>query len=433
MQADPRQADDQSVRARIWADRDWVPLAQAIVEKSCPVFGLDQKGTGRLTMAVEEVLMHLARTAKNTEICLDIQPGGWYVAVRLSFYADPSDLWAMNLTAVPMKEDTPDLDHLGLVLASRMTDRFDLTVQAGRVLLTLRRDLPYPTVTAEPGQRIIPKGPLTIISDPDPDLIKAACIRALGLYRPEQLHHSFFKPGKLADMVARGDMAMAVALTKALEPAGAVCWQGNSGITFFGPYAFDQTMESARLLINHLIQRVARTGAKGMFSGRATQDLPPGDFESLGTYGPGNKTTETRVWYRHLGEDPGTSVWSHPDLIPFLEKTYQALWLMRQIRPTQNLGEQHPERSVLSARLRPEASEALLVPLVGGRDMAGCLADHVAALQAEGLDRILFQTDLSSGWQAALGRAALDAGFTPKLVLPYGGKSDILVFQYESV
>ena len=427
------QISDRNIFARLWASRQWVSLAQAIVGKSCPVFGLDTKGTDRLTMAVEEVFMHLTQTAGETEIRLEIIPGGWHVTARLTFCADPSDLWAMNLTTAPLDGDEPDFDHLGLVLASRMVDRFDLNVEGGQVHLTLRRDLPYPTVTASPEPRITPKGPLTIVSDPDQDLIKAACIRAVGLYKPEQLHQSFFAPGKLADMVIQGDMTMAVALTPTSEPAGAVCWQGKSGIRFFGPYAFDQTRQSAKPLMDHLIQRVVRTGAKGIFSGCATEDLPPGDFETLGTYGPGVKTGETLVWYRSLGEDSGTSVWSHPTLVSFLEKSYQDLWLMRQITPTQDLGEQHPARSVLSARFRPDASEVLLVPLVGGWDMTACLKNHVSILGAEGYDRILFRTDLSTGWQAALGKAALDAGFTPKLVLPYGGKSDILVFQHEGI
>ncbi len=424
---------DQIIRARFWADIDWIPLAQAVVEKSGPVFGLDRAGTDRLTIAVEEVVMHLARISPGIDIHLQIIPGGWHVAAALSFAADPSGLWAMNLTAAPVKGDDPDLDHLGLVLASRLVDRFDLNLEGSQVHLTLRKDLYYPQVTPVPGQRISPRGRLTLMADPDPDLIKAACIQALGLYRPEHLHQAFSTPGKLADMVARGDIAMAVALTPTSELAGAICWQGRSGITFFGPYAFDQDRASARRLMDFLMGQVARTDASALVSGRATPDLPSGDFESLGTYGSGAKTLETPVWYRHLGEDPGTSVWSHPDLFPFVEKAYKALWLMRRIRTVTDLGEQRPERSVLSARLRPEVSEALLTPLVGGRDMAACLKCHVDTLRNEGYDRILFQTDLGSGWQAALAGPALDTGFKPRLVVPHGGRSDLLVFQHDPI
>lgn len=179
-----------------------------------------------------------------------------------------------------------------------------------------------------------------------------------------------------------------------------------------------------------MIQRAARTEALGLFSGRATADLPQSDFECLGYL---DKDKAVKIWYRHLGEDPGAVVWSHPDLIPFLEAQYQSLILMRQIRPVQDMGEAIPDRSVLSTRLSPRLSEATLMPLVGGKDMGGCLANHVQTLKAEGYTSILLLIDLAQGWQASLAGPAMDKGFTPKMILPYGGSSDQVVFQYDDL
>jgi hypothetical protein len=106
---------------------------------------------------------------------------------------------------------------------------------------------------------------------------------------------------------------------------------------------------------------------------------------------------------------------------------------MRQVRPVQNLGENLPDRSVISSRLRPRLSEAVLTPLVGGEDMAGCLAHHLRTLKSEGYRTILFQLDLAYGWQAALAGAAGENGFRPRMVLPYGGTSDMVVFQYDAI
>lgn len=427
------QQNEQNVSARIWAGRDWVPLAQAVVENSCPVFGLDKKSTSRLTMAVEEIVMHLADTAPGTAIHLEIIPGGWHVRARLSFSTDPSGLWAMNLCAGARVSEDPEFSHLGLVLASRMTDRFSIRLKGGGIELTLRQDLFYPPVETKPGKALVQKGALSIDPDPDPSLVKEACIRAAGLYAPRDLHQTFFKPGKLADMVARQDMTMAVALASSGEVAGAVCWQAGAGrsLRFFGPYTFETGGRCAALLTEHLIQRAARTSALGLFSGRATLDLPRTDFECLGSLDVAHG--EMKIWYRHLGEDPGTSVWSHPDLVPFLEKQYRSLVLMRQIRPTEDMGEALPDRSVISTRLRPRLSEAVLMPLVGGRDMAGCLANHVSTLTGEGYTTILLQLDLAQGWQAALAGIALNSGFNPRLVLPYGGTSDLVVFQHDAL
>ncbi len=109
--------DHQTISVKIWAGLEWVPLAQAVVEKSCPVFGLDREQTTRLTVAVEEIVAHLAETTAGTAICLDMIPGGWQVTASLSFAADPSDLWAMNLYAKPDLSGDQDLGSLGLVLA----------------------------------------------------------------------------------------------------------------------------------------------------------------------------------------------------------------------------------------------------------------------------------------------------------------------------
>lgn len=428
---------DQTVSIRIWASRDWIPLAQAVVEKSCPLFGLDIDRITRLTIAVEEIVMYLADTAPGTEVALELVPGGWQVTASLSFCADHSDLWAMNLYAKPDVAGDPDLRSLGLVLASRMTDRFSIRLEGGMVTLLLHQDLFYPSMEPVSGERLGQQGELTIESDPDSALVKESCIRAMGIYPARYLHHAFFKPGKLADMVDNKDLVMAVALTSTGEPAGTICWQGrfDSSLSFFGPYTFEQGSRCAALLTEHLIQRTARTRARGLFSGRATPELPKTDFEYLGSYGllSDGESKALKVWYRHLGEDPGTSIWSHPDLVPFLEETYQRLVLMRHIRTTRELGETLPDRSVLSARLRPELSEALLVPMVGGADMAACLLGHVQTLEEEGYTHIFFQLDLASGWQASLAGAAFKTGFKPRLVLPYGGKSDLVVFQYDPI
>lgn len=422
-----------AVSVTIWAGTEWVPLAQAFIEKSCPVFGLDREQVLRLTMAVEEVVVRLAETSPGSAVSLNLVPGGWHVRAELSFAADPSDLWAMNLCAGSGVARDQDMAHLGLVLASRMVSRFSIRFSGRTVRLSLRQDLSYPVVDPEPIEPLPQKGGLSIDPDPDPDLVKTACLKALGRYPADSLHQSFFTPGKLADMVAQKDMNMALALTEANEPAGAVCWLNPSadGLFFFGPYTFEEGDRCAQLLSRHLIEQAARTSAKGMFSARATKDLPRTDFECLGHLGGGQ--AGQKIWYRHLGEDAGTTVWSHPDLIPFLKKNYQDLVLMREIREIRDLGETIPDRSVLSSRLRHRLSEAVLVPLVGGRDMKDCLADHVRVLRAEGYERIFFHMDLGWGWQAALAEAVAGTGFVPRLVLPYGGRSDMVVFEHEQI
>jgi len=127
----------------------------------------------------------------------------------------------------------------------------------------------------------------------------------------------------------------------------------------------------------------------------------------------------------------GASVWAHPSMVDFLEEVYREHVLMRDIRETDGQGETLPERSVFSARLQPELSKARLLPMVLGADADECVKHHVAKLSEENYTNIFFRLDLAYGWQAVLGGILMENGFVPKLVLPYGGKSDVVVFQYE--
>ena len=55
----------------------------------------------------------------------------------------------------------------------------------------------------------------------------------------------------------------------------------------------------------------------------------------------------------------------------------------------------------------------------------------MAAIRGKGIHRILYYMDLSRPWEAALADDLLQAGFVPRLVLPHGGQSDMVVWQHE--
>jgi hypothetical protein len=131
-----------------------------------------------------------------------------------------------------------------------------------------------------------------------------------------------------------------------------------------------------------------------------------------------------------LREDFGASVWAHGDLIPYLEKKYDEHVVMRTIRPTADMGERVVDASVFSTRLSRELSEVVLRPMLNGNDNAVNLKRHVETLCTEGFKNIFFFIDLSLGWQAALGADLLANNFIPALLLPHGGQSDVVMFQY---
>jgi hypothetical protein len=58
------------------------------------------------------------------------------------------------------------------------------------------------------------------------------------------------------------------------------------------------------------------------------------------------------------------------------------------------------------------------------------LATHVAAFRRKGIGTILYTMDLAVPWEAALAGDLIQAGFAPVAVLPQGGQSDKVIWQY---
>lgn len=426
---------DQSISLKLLADARFIPLVQGVVEQSSTVFGLERDKALRLTMASEELVSHLAETAGGTAIDLTVSAGGWCVMADFSFVADPSDLWAMNLVANEDVGAGKSMDHLGLLLAARMSDGFTIRLDGKVIHLELRQALGYPEIEPHPSVRNVAKGAVAVVENPESALIKEACAQVLNHYPAHLVHEAFFTPGKVVDMAVQGDLDVVVAVDETGALAGMISWRSPSvsSVSFSGPYVFVDGSNVAEVLETHLLNTVARTKAVSLFSDLGTDDLITQNFEELGQLDfvqPDGGMTSLDVWFRHLREDTGAAVWAHPAMSDFLGAAYDRLVLMRTVRETGGAGETLPDRSVLSARLRPELKEATLSPMVAGADMDTVVAHHVETLGKDGYRNIFFHLDLAYGWQAALGGVLMDNGFEPKLILPYAGKSDVVVFQH---
>jgi hypothetical protein len=165
----------------------------------------------------------------------------------------------------------------------------------------------------------------------------------------------------------------------------------------------------------------------------ATPELPKGYFESLGTidlFGPDGTSRPWSIFYRQLQEDLGCQVWSHPDLEAFLRTEYGRLFFGREIFLTRHEGEVRPSHSVFSVQFDRSHYQATLRAIWDGKDTVDNLSEHVKVLKAEGLPNIFFEIDLSKAWQAALTPALLKNRFRPRILLPYAGEGDVVVFQY---
>ena len=54
---------------------------------------------------------------------------------------------------------------------------------------------------------------------------------------------------------------------------------------------------------------------------------------------------------------------------------------------------------------------------------------HLRLLQREQIKNVFFELDLGQGGQADFAVPSLNNGFSPRIIIPYGGTGDLLVLQ----
>lgn len=426
---------DQAISVTIPADVAWVPLVQAAAENGTGVFALASDKALRLTMAVEELLVHLAEALPGEAVTFTIRPGSTYVAVDAEFASVGIDLSVLNITSSPGDSGQDVFATMPLLLASRMTDGFHVESLPGKTRITLQVDRVYPEIDVQTVERRDVRGDLLIVPASEPAVIREACIAAHGLYPARQLPVWLRTPGRVADMAAAGEIDILLALDASNAVCGMVCWEmpSDQSAAFYGPYTFTGDTSVPGLLMEAMVVALGRTSAKIVYSNVATGDASQYGFELLGEVeysSPDGSSAPLPVWFRELREDFGASVRVHADIVPFLEEQYERHVLMRDIRITEDMGERVAGKSVFSTRLSRELREAVLKPVLNGADTAENLRRHVDALRAENFRNIFFNVDLSSGWQGALCGDLLATGFIPALLLPHGGQSDVVMFRY---
>jgi len=401
--------------------------------------GLGKRESMRFQLVLEEFFTYLVPVVNDSCAIQTVLTGKPYqVCASLHFQASGLCLGALNASCTTSLDGSGEAtDDLGLILAGRVADRFRLT-RDGDTSFTLHAevDKAYPVATAPPST-VTFKPPYRAGLEHDPNRLMHAAALAAARYPAWHCPASFQTPGKFADLVRAGQFTCVLALDEASHPAGLLCWarSGEKGLSFSGPFVFspqEDAPQVARLLADAFLAAVAREKVEIVFSERATQDTPDGYFETLGTltrYAEDDQT-EQPVLYRHLREDMGETVWADPALEDFLRGVYDRLAMCRDVLPVHHAGVFERKRSLFSTSMDKDKGLAVLRPLLDGEDMAANLAGHVRVLSDKGFLNILLYMDLSQAWEASLAGPVMDAGFKPRLVLPFAGRSDMAVFQY---
>lgn len=427
------------VTLNLRADLVFLPVATSFVEKAAAAFGMDEPAALSLTLATEEVFAYLCDVvAAGKDVQLRCRGAGYYVDQEFLFESRGFNMRAFNLTCSATMDDQACMEETGLLIASRMVDRFQFLEEGKSLRLILTKEKSYPSVADLP----VPDAKLMetfSIRPPDVEELKALVHLAHGYYSSPVIPESFSYPGKIVDMVACGEYQSAIAADNAGHIGGGIVWRwtGAGPVELYGPYVFNQPPDSGmgQALVDFCLGAIARIGAIGVISRRPTPEFPTEYFESLGSLLIGHKKTarlETISYYRHLEEDLGLSVWAHNSINMFLTGAYQRLAFAREIKPVTSEGESLSSFSVLSTEFDRGAGQVTLRPIWWGNDSEMILTTHVEMLLKEDLDNILFEMDLGKSWHCYFTPALFNCGFEPRLVLPYAGQGDLVIFQHRT-
>lgn len=441
-----KQQPRRQARLTIVDDLAFLPTVQTFIESTALAFGLGQTEALALTLAGEEIFNYLCTHVKpGAEVEISGYEGGYYAALNFILPIRNLAMRSFNLTATINIDDENSLDEMGLLLASRMVDQLQINQNNnGRLQLLLRKEKSYPKTA------ITDRAPFTPPTDnfstvtPDAEELKFFISESHHYTSPELLPLEFYYPGKIVDMVKAGDYRAAIVRDSAGRIGGGIIWYWSSTkmVECYGPFILaDDTTPSispelhqtmAEALLEHCLNAIARSPAVGLLNRSPNPNLPQHHFETLGTvleYHNTTPPTETPALFRQMQEDPGAIAWIDPDFEPFLRSEYQRLTLPRKIRLTSDSGETRAEFSVLATEFDRARQKVTLRPLWAGNDMVKNIADHLTLFTREGLANIFFIIDLGQSWQATFTPALRENGFSPRLLLPHGGKGDLLILQ----
>ncbi len=423
---------------QVSADPVFVPVVSSFAGEMAAALGLGKLEALGFTLAAEEVFSHLCGVVPHSAGWIEIGCSGGRHFVRMDFVFSETDLdmQAFNITANLSLDDDSDMQQMGLLLASRSVDRFHVERETGRRLrLSLIKDKTYPVVrAAQPFP--VPAVDSFSVREPNAGELKVFAELVQTYYRDRGFPEVFNTPGKLVDMVEGAEYRAAVAVGPQGAIAGGTYWHetGARAVECFGPYLFNQDRGSgiAAALLESCIGAVARGPALVLLNCFPTAEFPREDFEYLGSvlcHQEDGTSVRRDAWARLLHEDLGSVVWVHPELDGFLRAEYDRLVFPREIRRMARQGETGSRHSVLLCTFDRSRGSVTLRPVLAGEDFESVLGDHLALFRKEGIRDVFFAMDLGREWEPELTPGLLKMGFKPRMVLPYAGTADLVLFQ----
>ncbi|MFH1139183.1 MAG: ATP-binding protein [Pseudomonadota bacterium] len=419
---------------------EYLRLVASFTENAALLFGLTAKQAQSVSLAAEEVFMHAVNFAPQAgPMEIRAEKGPYYAKYEFIFPAGALKLSSFNITATISPEDQESLDSMGLLLASRLVDLYEFeNLPGGRARLTLIKEKTYSP--ADPSARLVARALASwSIRPPEEQSETRLLVNLVNRFYSDRDFADFMRfPGRVADMIQGGECRAALAVGPTGLIGGGLLWRtrGPRTVEFYGPYLVGQPEKStmAEELLDFCLQDLARTNCLGLIGRFVPKALPPGYFQKLGVLDildPSGAWNAREANFRLLNEDLGGLVWCHPDLTAYLEKEYERLALPREIQPLKKDVRSEAGASVISSQLNQTRKSVNLRPALSGKDIEKNLKAHLDLFKHEGVRMVFFEMDLGSAWQSEFTPALLAGGFKPRVILPYAGQKDIVVFQLE--
>ncbi len=435
-----QQKNPPPISLNTYAEKRFLSLVLAVVENGCHALGAQKGETLRLVLSSEEIFSHLSSILPpKTPLRLNVSSALFYDQVEMAIPVGDIDLKALNLTAGLSPDRESDLEEMGLMIAARSVDFLHVERgDDGGMVFRIIKERSYPKPDTIPDLKLPREGEPLSVRAATPQALKDFSYLLQKHYAAERFPEAFGYPGKLVDMVKSGAYGALTAQDGTGAVGGGVIWRALNPrmVECFGPYVFvEEDREGLiRDLLDGVVSKIARTSVLGLINRYNPGEMPPGYFEELGTvkdYSKSPEGVDYPYFYRLLEEDLGSKVWAGSEIEPFLAETYQRLVLPREIIVIRDVGEHHPEHSVISAEFEHPQKRVRLRPLWLGKDMAQNLSRHVDAFRKEGISNVLFELDLGISEHALWIPALTEQHFIPRVVLPYAGKGDLVIFQYD--
>lgn len=423
----------------ITARTDYIQVVTQFVESAAAVFGMKKDEILKLNLATEEIFLYLSNMVCPGK-ALEVQcfNGFYYTRVLFRFSAVELNLSGLNIASNITPDREPDLDAMGLLIASRSVDHLNVVVEKNnQVSLTITKEKAYP----ETNEKIaVPQSAEKIFTEiPDAERLKYFAVLVSQLYDPARKPAFFSYPGELVDMVASGEYNAIVALNSKKEIIGGIlyCFRTEKNVQCFGPYYFCGKHEKiiCETLLADCLSKIARTKALGLLSLSGLPESMHNNFEILGSLRyneEGKAPVDEFSFYRLLHEDPGFEVWASDNLTGYLSREYNRLALAREIRTIHDMGETRSGSSLFSADVDRNRNSVSLRPLLPGNDYSSNVDRHIHFLRDDGFLNIHFELDLGIPWHAELIPVLINHNFKPAIILPFAGKSDNVIFEYNN-